>query len=198
MTTTEQKLTNEELSKVFSMYFGCEVVTNAGWSAGGYSAKYRDISLSNIEMLVINARHFFDEPEESPERKVQISLRHLSNITDEDAIEVAELINNEKYDKAETFKVIRDDGIVTIYSSEVIHKDLPGFGFRYTTKIYTGDCFVVNKKPHSPVTEMPFFAYQYLIQKGYDVPLFFGIDHWANGKTSIELGIGVDITDVTH
>lgn len=36
--------------------------------------------------------------------------------------------------------------------------------------------------------------YQFLISKGYAVPLWFGIDHWANGKTAIDLGIAIDKT----
>jgi hypothetical protein len=32
---------------------------------------------------------------------------------------------------------------------------------------------------------------QYLINRGYDVPLFFDVDHWANGKTAIELGVAI-------
>lgn len=35
-------------------------------------------------------------------------------------------------------------------------------------------------------------AYQYLISKGYAVPLWFGVGHWANGKTAIELGIAIE------
>lgn len=38
------------------------------------------------------------------------------------------------------------------------------------------------------------YAYQYLIFKGYAVPLWFGVNHWANGKTAIELGIAIDKT----
>lgn len=34
-------------------------------------------------------------------------------------------------------------------------------------------------------------VFQYLVQKHYAVPLFFGIDHWANNKTAIELGIAI-------
>lgn len=34
-------------------------------------------------------------------------------------------------------------------------------------------------------------TYQYLISKGYAVPLFFVPSHWANGKTAIELGIAI-------
>lgn len=34
-------------------------------------------------------------------------------------------------------------------------------------------------------------TYCHLISKGYDVPIWFGINHWANGKTAIELGIAI-------
>lgn len=33
---------------------------------------------------------------------------------------------------------------------------------------------------------------QYLISRSYAVPLFFAPNHWANGKTAIELGIAID------
>jgi hypothetical protein len=42
--------------------------------------------------------------------------------------------------------------------------------------------------------DIDYNVYQYLIQKGYAVPLFFGVNHWANGKTAIELGIAIDKT----
>ena len=45
---------------------------------------------------------------------------------------------------------------------------------------------------------MPMFesyaVYQYLISKSYAVPLYFGINHPANGLTAIEVGIAIDKT----
>jgi hypothetical protein len=41
------------------------------------------------------------------------------------------------------------------------------------------------------VEDMPSRLFQYLISKGYAVPLWFGIDYWANGKTAIELNIAI-------
>lgn len=35
---------------------------------------------------------------------------------------------------------------------------------------------------------------QQLILWGYAVPLFFGLNHWANGKTAIQLEIAIDKT----
>jgi len=40
--------------------------------------------------------------------------------------------------------------------------------------------------------EMSGNLFQYLIQQGYAVPLFFTPNHWANGKTAIELGIAIE------
>jgi hypothetical protein len=37
-------------------------------------------------------------------------------------------------------------------------------------------------------------TYQYLIQKGYAVPLFIEVGHPDNGKSAIELGIAIDKT----
>ncbi len=37
-------------------------------------------------------------------------------------------------------------------------------------------------------------CFQLLVLNGYAVPLFFGLNHWANGKTAIELGIAIDKT----
>lgn len=34
--------------------------------------------------------------------------------------------------------------------------------------------------------------YLFLISEGYAVPLFFGLNHWANGKTAIELKIAIE------
>lgn len=48
------------------------------------------------------------------------------------------------------------------------------------------------KYPH----ELSMERHRYLIQKGYDVPMFFGIDHPDNGRTLIELGIAIDRTAI--
>lgn len=37
-----------------------------------------------------------------------------------------------------------------------------------------------------------YHQYEYLKSKGYAVPLWFGIDHWANGKNAFELNIAIE------
>lgn len=39
--------------------------------------------------------------------------------------------------------------------------------------------------------------HQYLLLKGYAVPLYFGIDHWANGMSAIELHLAFSKTSLT-
>lgn len=121
-----------------------------------------------------------------------LEITPLFRITDEHAIALAELINNESFVSGETFKIIKEQEKISVYSSEVLHASTPNYGYRYETRIYTEDCFVVNKKPHSQTIEMPYSAYQQLLKWGYSVPLWFGLDHWANGKTAIELGIAIE------
>lgn len=49
-------------------------------------------------------------------------------------------------------------------------------------------------KTHTYHYSQPFAIFQYLISKGYAVPLFFGVNHWANGKNAFELNIAIEKT----
>lgn len=127
----ENKLTNEEIAKVFAMYLGCEVTDYSGVGITGMGI---DISTGISQYGVsTSGENLFDFG------KVKLLLTPLSAITDEHDKERTALFNS--YD---------DSGIA-----------------------------------------YP-FMYQYLISKGYAVPLFFGINHWANGKTAIQLQIAID------
>lgn len=91
----------------------------------------------------------------------KLLLTPLDKISDEDAIEVAK---------------------VAEYYSEMQHLwDAADTGRDIVRDLFGNDIWFKNK----------IFIYQYLISKGYDVPLWFGIDHWANGKTAIELNIAI-------
>lgn len=91
-------------------------------------------------------------------------LTPLSSITDEHAIEVAKMFGYKGKNNEHLINV--GEGIIN--------------GLRNNRTV---ENFQV-------MTEL----YQYLISKGYAVPLWFGIGHWANGKTAIYLGIAIDKT----
>ena len=40
-------------------------------------------------------------------------------------------------------------------------------------------------------TEHHIQIFQFLISTGYAVPLWFGVTHWANNKTALDLGLGI-------
>ena len=173
------KLTNEEIAKVFLMYYNAEIINPR--------FKGTPLQYKNSMGRWFEASKYEQTKEEFwAERK--LVLTPLFAITDEHAINLAELVNDEKYEITETFKVIKEDERISVYSSKVEHSGTPLGSYRYETRIYT-DCYTTRIKPYSETRQIPYEAYQYLIQQGYAVPLFFGISHWANGKTAIELGI---------
>lgn len=98
----------------------------------------------------------------------KLLLTPLSKITDEHASEIV--------------KILR------------IQEDEGGFD---TSGIAIKNCLI--KDGFNAIELFSFYGgvsdvYQYLISKGYAVPLWFGIDHWANGKTAIELEIALNLT----
>lgn len=96
---------------------------------------------------------------------VKLLLIPLQDITDEHTIEVGKVIGNVAH--------LSDDSIIH-QVKEII----------CTNRIY-------NMQTNVPAIRW-MYAFQYLIQKGYAVPLFFGVNHPCNGKTVIELGLAIN------
>lgn len=92
----------------------------------------------------------------------KLLLTPLSAITDEHAVEVAKIVG-------------------------CIDKECPESDFKYWGDYIKARLIMkgVDDFYHSVK------IFQYLISKGYAVPLFFGVDHQDNGKTAIECGIAI-------
>lgn len=100
----------------------------------------------------------------TPIADVRIILKSLSAITDEDAIEVAKL-----------WAIWADCA-----------DDLRGFVIdRVKWVMFSGN---------KPQGDMPWIVREYLIQKGYALPLFIAPDHPCNGMDAIQLGLAIDST----
>lgn len=89
-------------------------------------------------------------------------LTHLSSISDEDAIQVCKMFYPHK-----NYGIVQSSNL-----GKIIAKD-----------------FIIQKETLNLQAYLS--LQQYLIQQGYAVPLFFGIDHWANGKSALDLGIAI-------
>lgn len=92
-------------------------------------------------------------------------LTPLSRITDEHKIELAKIIGGCDH--------LSDEGKISAIESLFC-----------TNSLY-------NKQTNIPGVRF-FYAQQYLLSKGYAVPLFFDINHWANNQDAIELGIATE------
>lgn len=143
------ELTTQEIARVCTMYIGAEVQHEEG----DYS-KLVGVVLDSLCCIHIETGSY---GEVNVYRFGKLLLTPLSEITDEDAIEVGDLL-----------------GFTT-------HKNEMG-------KWFVRDGFVHRTDAH-PMRYIN--IHQFLISRGYSVPLFFGIDHWANGLTAIELGIAI-------
>lgn len=93
----------------------------------------------------------------------RLILRPLSKVTDEDAIVVAKMALDKSVWNAETGRS---------WLSLAVKDHISSDGYHYGP--------------------LPWDVYQYLIQRGYALPLFIAPDHPNNGKTAIELGLAIE------
>lgn len=158
----ENKLTNEEIARVFAMYLDCKFL----YLNGSYER--------TIEGVLTNESSHFKEwkvvVKEGVHQyrvdSVKLLLAPLSKIKDEHAIEVAKMQG--LYVENDFIK-----NYVSRYEDRVIVHNVSG-----------NESVVFHRMLQD--------GFQYLIQQGYAVPLFFGVNHPANGKTAIELGIAIE------
>lgn len=153
----KNKLSNEEIARVFSMYWGAEISINTSL------VKKRIINGAGFnaigELLIITNDGNFGITHWG----IKLLLTPLSKLTDEDAIEVA---------KMETDSIIE----------EIKDKTSKHFKFGYMSDDGYQICHVFYSQLNAN-------QFQYLIGKGYAVPIFISLNHPLNGLTPIELEI---------
>lgn len=164
----KEQLSNEEIAKVFAMYLGCII-------------QHEDDQYAELIGVVNVDAHFIHEKTGSYGYKDvrftgKLLLKSLSEISDEDTIEAFKL-QYPAFVDCETIIVNEFDIIYLIPK-----RTLPTGKEKYYDRIMFN------------VFGLHFSAMQFLISKGYAVPLFFAPNHWANGKTAIELGIAIPET----
>lgn len=142
----ENKLTNDEINKVFHLYWGTT------------KAQIKDTQ-----------PWIYDDTKYCVELGAKLLLKNIASISDEDAVEVAKFCFT---------------GVVNYFQLAQIGRDYIDYIFleKGLTSRRSEDIGQFDVKQ----------IYQYLISKGYDVPLYFSPNHWANGKTAIELGLAIE------
>lgn len=175
----KNKLTTQETAKIFAMYYGCEFTYNKGgrWLGPGI-VQNNGTSFYSFDNL----------------KDTKLLLTNLSAISAEDAIEVAKMCDSlqsgylkgvgirykegQQYDFAQLYQKWFNAS-----NNEEGETILINFGgSREYVNVCKGNSYF------STMTEV----FQYLISKGYAVPLFISPNHPLNGQTAIELGIAID------
>lgn len=158
----EQKLTNEEIAKVFAMYLGCEVMLTE--EPESINEPYV------LEAVNIGGAFWTDADDESGGQEFELGkllLTPLSKITDEHA----ELL------------------IKHFLKLGISNKDVwPVLVQIFDINVPCGNDLLLSQFTVKELMEME----KQLILWGYNIKLYFGIDHWANGKTALELGIAIE------
>lgn len=165
-------LTQEQIGRVFGMYWGC------GYAFQDLPHTYQ-VGMCNTYKLSWE-RGFVD---------CKLLLRLLSAIAEEHAAEVAYMaMSHPLIDEA----IDRDE----VHADVIRHED--GIEIAMSCRCWVGSLFIKHGRfkiadegeKEEPIYYLPEIV-QYLTQQGYAVPLFIAPGHADNGKTAIELGLGI-------
>jgi hypothetical protein len=169
------KLTNQEIAKVLAMYWGQK------FRYSGSIGVHRTVAGINRNWNIAD-----DSNEDVSYRvdKCQLLLLRLEDITDEDAVEVAMIAADNPEFNGDAIE--RDTSHMSLKTKET------------TVWIWADGSVNVDVKNEMVDTYNQSEIQQMFTQKGYAVPLYLGVGHWANGKTAIELGIAIDIKTLTN
>lgn len=160
-----QQLTNEEIARVFAMYLGCKVQDNYNDKIG----KLIGIDLKKGLEVEHNIEWSLMQFE------CKLHLTPLASITDEHCIEIAKFVHT-----------------TNIEINELIQIGMDYINYNFLNITLNS---IRSNKLNEFHMQQDIMIFQYLISKEYAVPLWFGVNHWANGLTAIELGIAVDKTN---
>lgn len=175
-------LTTLQIAQVFGLYMGSRFTESNG-NVSGSGPAYHIVQLYADDYTV----------DLSP---YKLELRPLPAISDEDAIEVAKILdscdgNGIVVNREEDGKRLR---IFDRYNDNALSTYTPTNVLIFYPKSYE----IYKRDEGSNLFEYDMtrltFVHQYLTQQGYAVPLFIAPGHPDNGKTAIELGLAIDST----
>jgi hypothetical protein len=176
----DNKLTHEEIASVFTKYIGQPVLVEGGafeHLKGSRSEKLLGVINDNASMFFTAANGGLRNSFYFKDANYKLLLNDFSRITDEEILNLSKIFYYKDPIKTEKFQ----DAIRIFYSSE-----------RGGLSLTIYDDFSMGLDGEDYAWEDPLsysFAIEYLTDRGYPTPLFFGPGHWANGMSAVELDI---------
>jgi hypothetical protein len=176
------QLTQEQTARIFALYLQCEARVSIAFGAPFRGSKIVAADILGVIDSKVHLQCYDVHGNKCEELHIselincKLLLTPLCKITDEDAIEVAKIngMVNAKVVRKVLYIVLTDD-------SHCIY-------------IHYNGRLQYSKNGQLMGLEYYDFIMQFLIQRGYAVPLFIAPNHPDNGKTAIELGIAIDKT----
>jgi hypothetical protein len=172
----ETTLTQEQIARIFALYVGCDYALINKRINRKIIVKLVGIKIHTSELFILQGMTT-SRIDFNAENK--LLLTPLSAITDEDAVEVIRLAGMPE--SAEVLKVLKAQDYVEVE-------------FRWKNKdkrLNNKDGYSYSAIAAGIRSDNIWTIREYLIQKGYAVPLFIEPNHPLNGKTAIELGIAI-------
>jgi hypothetical protein len=169
----EKKLNNKEVLDVLYLYNKAEM-----WVTRYTPRKF------TVREMIPEIEEQVTEFEGKYLYKYKLLLKDLSQISDEDAVEVAKIFRSDIY-----------WGHISVEPSCIKISGVLGGIDHCTLTIWNDMDFDFSWFEGTPATQ-PDNNYSYKLReflksRGYAVPLWFGIDHPCNGMTALELGLGI-------
>lgn len=186
-----EKLSNEEVARVYNYYTGCEV------SITGHKDKHHLSAciIARGGKLSIYTRSEKGYISNRLLGMVKLLLTPLHKISDEDLQTLIDILLGGKRNRAISITRVSENSTQVTYKIEEVQGEeydsvemlLHIFGNElYNTWLYHHKKGIWHKSQDLHNSHL---LTQFLIQRGYAVPLFIAPNHPANGKDAIELGI---------
>lgn len=181
-------LTDEQLANIFSRYTGNVICLESGihYTLTGVSC-HEGIAYAYTEQA--RGKVLL--------RTCRLMLAPLSEITDADAFELAKIILAERHLQDQLQYTITHRSQVSEKCRVEITITIKGGTYSYLIRIDQDSIFCMeqhirrafnDKNLHVP---FQFEMTQLLLNRGYALPLFIAPEHTDNGRTALELGIGI-------
>jgi hypothetical protein len=179
--TTDNKLTDEEIAQVMSLYPNCPVLI--------FDAPQEAIDqFGPIPDFLDNVSYGFDKvgAEHTYFKKTQVKLvlKQLQHITDNEIFWLCYWYSSDTFKGTDQkdWKIKREGFEIKVFQRA------EGLGFVIDTDTFDINLLRNGMRTHLGTTS---YAFQWYLRNYYAIPLFFGKGHWANKKTALQLEVAV-------
>lgn len=175
------QLTDLEIVKVFGLYPLCPV------AVFDKVDPYRPV-LDLVEGVIFDTPQVYCEHVTCDPKTVKLQLKPIHHISDQDLYNLTRLYDNTGWLGAngKTFSILpkTDEPLIKII-------DIGGWPYSYRVDLRSGSVTMYKEGRAFSASDNQLLIAQWYHDNNFATPLYFGKNHWANGKTAIELDVAI-------